>query len=89
MSAKTNSCENDVKKMCIFNDDENKSFPKICKNNSEIDFQSNNFQVSDGSNKSGKSMLCVSKNIFNVHSVLLITYNGKNMFIKFYTFYRN
>ena len=48
----------------VFNVNEQKSFLSFCKQSSEIDFRSKIFQISDGSNKLGKSKLCVSSNIF-------------------------
>ena len=82
MSAKINSSEIDVNKnktatiresCSIYNVDEPKSFQKFCKQTSEVNFQSRNLQISDGSNKFGKSVLCLSNNTLYVQSVLLIT----------------
>ena len=65
MSAKFHSSENDVNKnktanmqenFNMFILDERKSFPKFCKQASEVDFQSKNFQIYDSSNKFGKSV---------------------------------
>ena len=81
MSAKISSSGSDVKNSKIAKVDENlklfsinehKSFMKFCKQVSEVNFQSKNLQTSDGSNKLGRSNLCLSK-IFYVHSVLLVT----------------
>ena len=69
MSAKINSCENDANKnktaniqetLSIFNVDEHKYFLKFCKQTSEDNFKSKYVQISDGSNKLGKSVFCVS-----------------------------
>ena len=65
MSAKINSSEIDVNKnktatirenFSFYNVDEPKSFLKFCKQTSEVNFQSKNLQISDGSNKFGKSV---------------------------------
>ena len=45
-----------------FNVDEHRSYLMLCKQNSEVNFQSKNLQVFDSLNKMGKSMLCVSNN---------------------------
>ena len=80
MSAKISSSENDANKnktaniqetFSIFNVDEHKSFLKFCKQISEVNFQSKVLKISDGSNKFGKSVFCVSNNILYVHYVLL------------------
>ena len=82
MSAKINSSENDANEnktakiqetFSIFNVDEHKHFLKFCKQTSEVNFKSKNLQTSNGSNKFGKSVLCVSNNTFYLHSFLLIT----------------
>ena len=82
MSAKISSSKSDVNKnktasiqetFSIFNVDERKSFPKFCKQSSEVVFRSKNSQISDNSIKFGKSMLCVSNVTFHVHSVLFFT----------------
>ena len=82
MSAKISSSKSDVNKnktasipktFSIFNVDERKSFPKFCKQSSEVVFRSKISQISDGSIKFCKSMLCVNNVTFHVHSVLLIT----------------
>ena len=44
--------------------DEHKIYLKLCKHNSKVNFQSKNLQTFDSQNKMGKSMLCVSKNMF-------------------------
>ena len=44
--------------------DEHKIYLKLCKQNSKVNFQSKNLQTFDSQNKMGKSMLCVSKNMF-------------------------
>ena len=56
-----------------FNVDKRKSFLKFCKQSSEVVFHSKNSQISDGSIKFGKSMLCVNNVTFHVHSVQIIT----------------
>ena len=69
MFAKFNSSENGVNinkivknqaSLSNFNVDEVKNFPKICNQNSEVNFHSKNLQICDGSNMLGKSMLCES-----------------------------
>ena len=45
--------------------DEHKIYLKLCKQNSKVNFQSKNLQTFDSQNKMGKSMLCVSKNMFH------------------------
>ena len=97
MSAKINSSEIDVNKnktaniqenFSIFNVDERKSFPKFCKQTSEVNFQSKNLQISGGSNKFGKSVFCLSNNILYGHSVLLIILKRQTIkLIWFSTFY--
>ena len=81
MFAKFNSSENGVninkivknqESLSNFNVEEDKNFPKICKQSSEVNFHSKNLQICNGSNKLGKSMLRVSKNILYVYSVLLV-----------------
>lgn len=71
MSAKFNSSGNDEKNNDIakikmnlntFNVDGQKSFLKFCKQASEVNFQNINLQITNGSSKFGKSMLCVSNN---------------------------
>ena len=47
-----------------FNFDENRSYLKLCKQNSEVSLQSKNLQIFNCSNKMGKSMLLISNNIF-------------------------
>ena len=47
-----------------FSVDEHRNYLKLCKRNSEVNFKSKNLQIFDSLNKMGKSMLCVSKNIF-------------------------
>ena len=47
-----------------FNDDKNRSYLKLCKQNSEVNFQSKKLQIFNCSNKMGKSMFFVSNNIF-------------------------
>ena len=82
MSAKISSSKHDVninktasiqETISIFNVDERKSFLKFCKQSSEVVFRSKNSQISDGSIKSGKSMLCVNNVTFHLHSVQIIT----------------
>ena len=82
MSAKINSSEIDVNKnktaniqenFSIFNVDERKSFPKFCKQTSEVNFQSKNRQIYDCTNKFGKSVFFLSNNILYVQSFLLLT----------------
>ena len=79
MSAEINSNGNDMnknktaniqKKLSITNVDEHKNFLSFCKQTSEVNFQSKNLQISDGSNKFGKSVLCLSNNTLYVQSVL-------------------
>ena len=74
MSAKSNSSEDKVKKNKIakipenldnLNVNEGKSFLKICKKISKINFKNMNLQFSDGSNKLGKSMFCISNYVHN------------------------
>ena len=73
MSEKITLSKNDVKNSQVakieetlndFNVDENRNYLKLCKQNSEVNFQSKNLQTFDSQNKMGKSMLCVSKNMF-------------------------
>ena len=82
MFAKSNSSENEVKKnkfakmkenLSIFKVNEGKSFLKFCKQISELNFKNKNSQFSEGSNKLGKSMLCISNYNFHMHSVQVIT----------------
>ena len=70
MCAKFNSSENGVKtnkiaknqgNLSIFNVDEDKSFPKFCKQISEVNFKSNCLQISEASKKLGKRYFSVNK----------------------------
>ena len=63
MSEKITLSKNDVKNSQVakieetlndFNVDENKNYLKLCKQNSEVNFQSKNLQTFDSSNKMGK-----------------------------------
>ena len=47
-----------------FNDDKNRSYLKLCKQNSKVNFQSKKLQIFNSSNKMGKSILCISNNTF-------------------------
>ena len=69
MSEQISLCKNDVKNSQVakieetlneFNDDENRSYLKLCKQNSAVNFQSKKLQIFNSSNKMGKSMLLVS-----------------------------
>ena len=82
MPAKSSSSENEVKKnkiaktkenLSIFKVNEGKSFLKSCKQISELSFKNRNLKFSEGFNKLGKSMLCISIYNFHVHSVQIIT----------------
>ena len=61
---KKNKIAKNQENLSIFNIDEHKSFPKFCKQNYEVKFKNKNLQISDGFNKFGKSMLCVTNSIF-------------------------
>ena len=54
-----------------FNFNKHRSYLKLCKQNSELNFQNKNLQVYDSSNKMGKSMLCDSNKIFYLYNVKL------------------
>ena len=58
-------------KFSIFNIDEHKSFPKICKQNYEFKLKSKNLQVSDCFNKLGKSILLERNDMLYVLKFLL------------------
>ena len=82
MSAKNTSSENEVKKnkiakikenLSIFKVNEGKSFLKFCKQLSELSFKNRNLQFSEGSNKLGKSIICISNYNFHVYNVQIIT----------------
>ena len=71
MSEKISLSINDVmnsqhfeKTLNDFNVDELRSYLKLCKQNSEVNFISKNLKTSDSCNTMGKSMLFVSNNIF-------------------------
>ena len=68
MSAEISSSRDDVKiskiakieeNLNFFNVDDPKSFLYFCKQTSEVNFQSKNFQISSGINKLGKLMLYI------------------------------
>ena len=61
---KKNKIAKNQENFSIFNIDEHKSFPKFCKQSYEVKFKSKNFQIRDGFNKFGKSMLWVTNSIF-------------------------
>ena len=78
MSEKISLSKNDVKNSQVakiketlneFKDDENRSYLKLCKENSEVNFQSKNLQIFNSSNKMGKSILYIRNNTFYSHNL--------------------
>ena len=56
-----------------FKDDENRSYLKLCKENSEVNFQSKKLQIFNSSNEMGKSILCISNNTFYSDNIKIST----------------
>ena len=78
MSEKISFSRNDVKKSQVakieetlneFKVDENRNCLKLCKQNSEVNFQCKDLQIFDSSNKIVKSILCINDNIFYSYNV--------------------
>ena len=75
-------------KFSIFNIDEHKSFPKICKQNYEFKLKSKNLQVSDCFNKLGKSILLERNDMLYVLKFLLWTRRNKLICLYYFKFFK-